>query len=165
MKTNIHFWSYPAQFVLEWEMFRTKIVEKIKTHILCSTFLLFCFNRVAYEIKWKNIVEPDRPHMTIWRLCIACCILKATNVHSDYILLIAFPLQQWLYERSSMLRLYLYCLPYCNREAFFFQWGTKCEILFTWNNHFIVQLMHTKKKKTYLLTYSMEQSPSWEANQ
>ena len=36
MKTNIHFWSYLAQFFLEREMFQTKVVEKIKTHILYS---------------------------------------------------------------------------------------------------------------------------------
>jgi hypothetical protein len=40
MKTDTHFWSYLSQFFLEWEMFRTKFVEKIKTHILCSvTFI------------------------------------------------------------------------------------------------------------------------------
>jgi len=32
MKTDVHFWSYLAQFFLEWEMFQTKVVEKIKTH-------------------------------------------------------------------------------------------------------------------------------------
>ena len=36
MKTNLHFWSYLAQLFLELEMFQTKVVEKIKTHILCS---------------------------------------------------------------------------------------------------------------------------------
>jgi len=36
MKTNIYFWSYLAQFFLEWEKFQTKFVEKIKTHMLCS---------------------------------------------------------------------------------------------------------------------------------
>ena len=40
MKTDIHFWSHPAQFFLEWEMFQTKVVEEIKTHILC--FLKSC---------------------------------------------------------------------------------------------------------------------------
>ena len=34
MKTNILFLSYLAQFFLEWEMFQTKVVEKIKTHVL-----------------------------------------------------------------------------------------------------------------------------------
>jgi uncharacterized SAM-dependent methyltransferase len=33
--TNIHCYLYLAQFS-EWEIFQTKIVEKIKTHILCS---------------------------------------------------------------------------------------------------------------------------------
>ena len=39
METNIHFRSYLAQFFLEWEMFQTKIVEKIKTHLLFSIFI------------------------------------------------------------------------------------------------------------------------------
>ena len=32
MKTNIHV-LYLAHFFLEWEMFKKKIVEKVKTHI------------------------------------------------------------------------------------------------------------------------------------
>jgi hypothetical protein len=41
MKTNIHFWSYLAYFFLEWEMFHSKVVEEIKTHILCSITFFF----------------------------------------------------------------------------------------------------------------------------
>jgi len=33
----MYFWSHLAQFVLEWEMFQTNVVVKIKTRILCST--------------------------------------------------------------------------------------------------------------------------------
>jgi len=41
MKTNIHFLSHLAAVFLKWELFQTKVVEKFKTHILCSvTFLL-----------------------------------------------------------------------------------------------------------------------------
>jgi len=29
---------------------------------------------------------------------IACWILKATNTHSEYVIIVAFPLQQWLDE-------------------------------------------------------------------
>ena len=79
--TNIHFWSYLAQFFLEWKMFRRKVVEKIKTHILCSvTFLKK--NRTVYEIMWKNIAERGRPQMAIWRMRIACWITKTTNAHT-----------------------------------------------------------------------------------
>jgi len=42
--------------------------------------------------------------MTIWRTSVACWITKATNTHSEYVILIAFPLQQWLHERDLMLR-------------------------------------------------------------
>jgi hypothetical protein len=43
-------------------MFKTKFVEKIKTHILCP--VKFSENRAVYEIVWKNTVEPGRPQMT-----------------------------------------------------------------------------------------------------
>jgi hypothetical protein len=42
--------------------------------------------------------------MTIRRMRIACWIIKATNTHTEYIILIAFPQQQWLLERASLLR-------------------------------------------------------------
>ena len=37
-------------------MFETKVVGKIKTHILCSVSL-FPDNRVVSEIMWKNTLE------------------------------------------------------------------------------------------------------------
>ena len=52
----------------------------------------------------KNIVEPDRPQMTVWHNCFACWICKAANTHSEYVIFIAFPLQQYLRERASVLR-------------------------------------------------------------
>jgi hypothetical protein len=52
------------QFFLEQEIFRTKFVEKVETHILCSeTF--FPKIRAVYEVMWKNMVGPDRPQMAI----------------------------------------------------------------------------------------------------
>jgi len=53
---------------------------------------------------WNNTVEPDRPRMTIWRMRIVCWIHKATNKHTRSIILNAFPLQQWLNKRTSLLR-------------------------------------------------------------
>ena len=52
---------------------------------------------------WTNIVEPDRPQTTVWRMRIACWIAKATKAHSEYVTLIAYTLRKYLYERSSML--------------------------------------------------------------
>jgi len=42
-------------------------------------FSIFFFNPAVYEAVWINIVEPDRPQMTIWRMRIACRIPKATK--------------------------------------------------------------------------------------
>jgi hypothetical protein len=47
----------------------------------------------------KNIVERGRSQMTIRRMLIACWIPKAKNTHSEYVMVIAFPLQHWLQER------------------------------------------------------------------
>jgi len=49
--------------------------------------------------------------MRIWRMCIACWIPKATDPQSQYVIFIAFPQQQWLRERTSMLRLHVRTLP------------------------------------------------------
>jgi hypothetical protein len=46
MKTGTHFF-YPAHFFVEWEMFQTKVVVKIKTLILCS-ITFFCFKNHAF---------------------------------------------------------------------------------------------------------------------
>jgi len=44
-----------------------------QNQILCS--IIFSFEeRAVYEIKWKNSVEPNRPHMPIRRRRIACWI-------------------------------------------------------------------------------------------
>jgi hypothetical protein len=40
----------------------------------------------------------------IQRMRFAWRITKATNTHSEYVILIAFPRQQWLCERASMVR-------------------------------------------------------------
>ena len=56
VKTSVHLWQYLVDFVVEWEVFQTKVVEKIKTHVLCSITLQE--SSVVYEITWKNIVEP-----------------------------------------------------------------------------------------------------------
>jgi hypothetical protein len=47
----------------------------------------------------------------IRRMRFAFWITKATDTHSQYIILIVFPQQQWLRDRSSLLRyLYVACL-------------------------------------------------------
>ena len=51
---------------------------------------------------WKNTVERARPQMMIWHMRIACWITKATNTHSEYVL-ICFSRQQRLRKRALIL--------------------------------------------------------------
>ena len=78
---------------------------------MCS-ITIFLENRAVYEIMWKVIVETDRPQMTMWHKRIGCWIPKATNTNSEYLILIAFPLQQWLHERVTILR-YTHIIRFC----------------------------------------------------
>jgi hypothetical protein len=43
-------------------MFQTKAAEKIKTHTVYVQ-KLYSENRIVYEIMWKNMVQPVRPHI------------------------------------------------------------------------------------------------------
>ena len=54
------------------------------------------------------MVQPEATDGNIiWRMRMTRCITTATNTPSEYVIFIAFPLQQWSRERSSMLHLCL----------------------------------------------------------
>ena len=50
--------------ILEWEMFQTKVVEKITPSFWCSKTFFRKSCRLWDNVE-KNIVDPDRPQMTI----------------------------------------------------------------------------------------------------
>jgi len=84
-------------------------------NILCSITFFFFENRAVYEIMWKNIVQPGRPRMTI-----RACLILQTHTHLQHVIPIAFPLQQWLHERASVLR-YTYTVCLVFHDSFFTQ--------------------------------------------
>jgi hypothetical protein len=77
-------------------------------HIFSDKKKLFFENHAVYEIMEKNTVEPDMPQKTIRRMRFLCWIITATNTDSEYVILTAFPLQQWFHARASVL-----CLTFC----------------------------------------------------
>jgi hypothetical protein len=79
--------------------------------------------RITFCHWWHNVEEYGTNVCAtndniIRRLNFACWITNATHTqththtytHIEYVLLIAFPRQQWLHELSSMLRLFVHCL-------------------------------------------------------
>ena len=78
-------------------MFETKVIGKIKIHILCA--INFVFSRKSYHL-CDNVEKYCRAGQatdgsTIPRMQIVCWITKAKNAHSESVIRIAFPLQQW----------------------------------------------------------------------
>ena len=102
-------------FLLRMRNVWTKFVEKIKTHLLCSKTFFFPEKHPTYEIMWKNKVEPDRAQMTIiiQHMRFACWLTKATDKHSEYVILIAFSRWQWLRERATMLHCTVRLVKFC----------------------------------------------------
>jgi hypothetical protein len=105
-------------------MFQTKLVEKVKTHILCS--ITFCLKSCCL---WNNVQKYDSAREATgdnitWCTRFTCWITKATDTHSGYAILIAFPRQQWLRGGASILCLYVHYLPslYLTMVLFLFSW-------------------------------------------
>ena len=72
MKTHVHLWYYISESFLEWEMFRTKTVEKAKTHIFNTFFL-------KSSLLWDNVEKYGRVRhvaddIKIRRMRFACWI-------------------------------------------------------------------------------------------
>ena len=76
------FLSYLAHFFLRLRNASNKsCAENQNTHFTFSNF--FSKNRAIYEIMWKNLVQPVRPQMAIWRMRIACLIPNAADTHTQ----------------------------------------------------------------------------------
>jgi len=83
-------------------MFQTKTVQKIKTHIV-RLITFFCKScHLEDDVEKYCAARQSTDDNTIQHIQIASWITKATNTHSEYVTLIAFPLQQWLCERALL---------------------------------------------------------------
>ena len=108
---TVHSWQYLTQFFSECETFHTNVADEIKTDILCSItfFWKLCHSWDNVE-KYGTSREVTDDNITR-RMYTACSITQATDPHSENVILIAFPHQQWLHEWASKLCLYVHCLP------------------------------------------------------
>ena len=84
MKTNLHFFVTPLSFLRIMRKVSDKIcTENLNTHFVFSNH--FFDKRDIYEIMWKNIVERDRPQMTIRRMRITRWIPKTSITHAQFV--------------------------------------------------------------------------------
>ena len=83
MKIYVYLWQYLTEFFSEWEMFQTKVIQKIKIQTL-SSWRFLQKNCTVCEVMWKSVIQLERPQITIWSMCIACWIAKVTDTRLEY---------------------------------------------------------------------------------
>jgi hypothetical protein len=111
IKTFVHLWQSLSEFFLEWKIFQTKAIEEIKTYFMFNKFFFQTLCHVWNNVEIYGIVRQATDDTIMWQMRAACWIPKAADTHSDYIILIALPLQSFLHECTSMLHLtYVSCL-------------------------------------------------------
>jgi len=110
-ETNIHFLSYLAQFFLEWEMLPTKVVEKIKTHVLC----LVTLKKKSRQL-WDNVEKYCRAGgATADNTPYAHCMLDTSGYKNTLRICNTY----WLSTATIIARtrltvtLYVHCLSVC----------------------------------------------------
>jgi hypothetical protein len=79
MKTSVLLLWYLAQLFLQWGMFQTFVVEKIKTYILCSVTFYRISCRLLENVEKCGTARQATDDNIIRRMRFACWITKATN--------------------------------------------------------------------------------------
>ena len=131
-KHNKYFTWRSTYFFIIYRSILLRIInvsDKIKRnskHFLCSITSFFQ-KSCHLSDNVEKYCKPRYNMMKIRRMHIECWIPKATNTHSEYVIHIAFPLQLWLHERTSMSRYtYIACLV-------IFMILQRAEITLCWN--------------------------------
>jgi len=127
MKNYIYFLITSSSVLLRMGNVSDKVVEKIKTNVLCSITYFPLENCAVYKIMWKNMEWTDRPQMSIWCMRFAFWIPKTTHTHthkhthtnthtqthtqtnSEYVILIAFHCTN-IALKSLNGKLYVHCV-------------------------------------------------------
>ena len=98
--------------ILRWILRRIRNIsdkrctENQKAHFMFN--IIFFRSHVVYEIMWE-IWYNQTGHR--WSMRLECCVTKTTNTHSEYVILISFPRQQWLRPVAWMLHVHTRTLP------------------------------------------------------
>ena len=76
MENYVHLWYYLAEFFLEWDMFQTKVVEKMERHILFSItsfFISFFFHFFFFFHTWGDL-NPNVQLLTKYMVSLLCVL-------------------------------------------------------------------------------------------
>jgi hypothetical protein len=94
----------------EWKLYTWRpiyiyeVVEKSKHTFMFNKL----FTKILPCMSWRGKTWYSRTFSIIRRMLFACWITKATDTRKEYVIYIAYTLQQRLHERASKLRLYVH---------------------------------------------------------
>jgi hypothetical protein len=80
-----------------------RFVEKVKTHILSSVTFFRKSYHLGHNVEKYGTARQTTDDNIIRRMRFACWITKATDTHSQYVILIGFPRKIWLRESATVL--------------------------------------------------------------
>jgi hypothetical protein len=141
----------PCLTILRLRNFLDKVVNKIKTRFL---FSITFFNRALLEIMWRNIVDPSRPQMTIWRMRVPCWYLILEHTHSEYVWYLSL----------------IQCVSNCTNAPHCYVIHTLLEFLLdAWDDGYFYAMWRCAQKSTYfhvksMLLFSDSTQVEWENN-
>jgi hypothetical protein len=98
----------------------------------------------------ENIVGSDMSQMTIWRMCIACWVPKATDTHLEYVILIAFPLTM-VARTHLIVTPYVHCLACLSFSA---TWDVGRRRFVCWWHLRPAAILHTTLSSLFFLILS-----------
>jgi hypothetical protein len=94
--------------ISQWILLRMRNVSDSSCRENQNTHFMFDNFSLKIVSLWDNVEKYVRAREAtddniIWHMCFACWVTKATDTHIEYLILVAFPRQQWLLEHVSML--------------------------------------------------------------
>jgi hypothetical protein len=98
MNTNIHFYHTSLSSSYNGFYFRQRCRENRNMRFIFKN----SFSKIIL-FSVEKFVGPDRPQVKTHRTRIACWIPYATNTYSECVIIMTFPLQQWLHQHASLL--------------------------------------------------------------
>ena len=105
-KNNVHF-TWRLMYIYEtislnYSIFQTAVVVKIAKYLIFTEFFPTAFRLWDNVGKYGKATEATDDNI-IRRMCLSCCIPKATTTYLEYVILTAFAQQRWLSESPSTL--------------------------------------------------------------
>ena len=112
-------WRYLTQFFLEWKIFQTKAVEKIKAYILCSITLFWNLCHLSDYVEKYGTAKQATDGNIILCMHIACWLISLhTHTQNMQYLLLFYSNSGYAYTSQCHICIYYIACFVCNLHHF-----------------------------------------------